>query len=124
MWQQLDRHPSSHSAATLARSAETSLADQINQMFEQDAIMEATHEKKLEDIMDAIMEATHEKKLEDIMVHFDCAVRLALGENNCTLELLFPGAGFWSERGGLPNIIVISTQNVLHHWSVSSPSQM
>ena len=108
MWQQLDRHPSSHSAATLARSAETSLADQINQMFEQDAIMEATHEKKLE----------------DIMVHFDCAVRLALGENNCTLELLFPGAGFWSERGGLPNIIVISTQNVLHHWSVSSPSQM
>ncbi|CAE7785864.1 unnamed protein product [Symbiodinium necroappetens] len=80
-----------------ARSAETSLADQINQMFEQDAIMEATHEKKLE----------------DIMVHFDCAVRLALGENNCTLELLFPGAGFWSERGGLPNIIVTSTQNVL-----------
>ena len=80
-----------------ARSAETSLADQINQMFEQDAIMEATHEKKLE----------------DIMVHFDCAVRLALGENNCTLELLFPGAGFCSESGGLPNIIVTSTQNVL-----------
>ena len=80
-----------------ARSAETSLADQINHMFEQDAIMEATHEKKLE----------------DIMVHFDCAVRLALGENNCTLEQLFPGAGFWSERGGLRNIIVTSTQNVL-----------
>ena len=80
-----------------ARSAETSLADQINQMFEQDAIMEATHEKKLE----------------DIMVHFDCAVRLALGENNCTLKQLFPGASFWSERGGLPNIIVTCTQNVL-----------
>ena len=80
-----------------ARSARTSLADQINQMFEQDAIMEATHEKKLE----------------DIMVHFDCAVRLALGENNCTLEQLFPGASFWSEGGGLPNIIVTSTQNDL-----------
>eukprot|EP00439_Symbiodinium_sp_Y106_P086386 s211_g32.t3 len=77
-----------------ARSAETSLADQINQIFEQDAIMEATHEKKLE----------------DIMVHFDCAVRLALGENNCTLKQLFPGASFWSERA---NIIVTCTQNVL-----------
>ncbi|CAE7870457.1 unnamed protein product [Symbiodinium sp. KB8] len=80
-----------------ARSAGTSLAEQIKQMFEQDVIMEATSEKKFE----------------DIMVHFDCAVRLALRENNCTLGLLFPGASFWPERVGLPNVIVTSTQNDL-----------
>ncbi|CAE7494500.1 unnamed protein product, partial [Symbiodinium microadriaticum] len=73
------------------------LVEQIKQMFEQDVIMEATSEKKFE----------------DIMVHFDCAVRLALRENNCTLGLLFPGASFWPERVGLPNVIVTSTQNDL-----------
>ena len=80
-----------------ARSAETSLADQINQMFEQDAVMEDTNEKKFE----------------DIMVHFDCAVRLALGKSKCTLEQLFHGASFRPTTSGLQSVVVTSTQNAL-----------
>ena len=80
-----------------ARSAETSFADQINQMFEQDAVMEDTNEKKFE----------------DIMVHFDCAVRLALGKSKCTLEQLFHGASFRPTTSGLQSVVVTSTQNAL-----------
>ena len=80
-----------------ARSDGTSLAGQINEMFEQDAVMEDANEKKFE----------------DIMVHFDCAVRLALGKSKCTLEQLFHGASFRPTTSGLQNVVVTSTQNVL-----------
>ncbi|CAJ1459045.1 unnamed protein product [Effrenium voratum] len=57
------------------------LANQIKKMFEEDAVIEAAHEKKFE----------------TVMLHFDAAVRLALEQESCTLEQLFPGANLKPE---------------------------
>ncbi|CAJ1343796.1 unnamed protein product [Effrenium voratum] len=57
------------------------LANQIKKMFEEDSVLETTHEKKFE----------------AVMLHFDAAVRLALEKESCTLEQLFPGANLKPE---------------------------
>ncbi|CAJ1457456.1 unnamed protein product [Effrenium voratum] len=64
-----------------AESHREPLANQIKKMFEEDAVIEATHEKKFE----------------TVMLHFDAAVRLALEQESCTLEQLFPGANLKPE---------------------------
>ncbi|CAJ1388713.1 unnamed protein product [Effrenium voratum] len=64
-----------------AESHREPLANQIKKMFEEDAVIEAAHEKKFE----------------TVMLHFDAAVRLALEQESCTLEQLFPGANLKPE---------------------------
>ncbi|CAJ1395189.1 unnamed protein product, partial [Effrenium voratum] len=66
------------------------LANQIKKMFEEDAVIEAAHEKKFE----------------TVMLHFDAAVRLALEQESCTLEQLFPGASLKPES--LREVLVLS----------------
>ncbi|CAJ1453784.1 unnamed protein product [Effrenium voratum] len=65
------------------------LANQIKKMFEEDSVLETTHEKKFE----------------AVMLHFDAAVRLALEKESCTLEQLFPGANLKPES--LPAVRVM-----------------
>ncbi|CAJ1359830.1 unnamed protein product, partial [Effrenium voratum] len=73
-----------------AESHREPLANQIKKMFEEDAVIEATHEKKFE----------------TVMLHFDAAVRLALEQESCTLEQLFPGASLKPES--LREVLVLS----------------
>ncbi|CAJ1385561.1 unnamed protein product [Effrenium voratum] len=73
-----------------AESHREPLANQIKKMFEEDAVIEAAHEKKFE----------------TVMLHFDAAVRLALEQESCTLEQLFPGASLKPES--LREVLVLS----------------
>ena len=66
------------------------LANQIKKMFEEDSVLETTHENKFE----------------AVMLHFDAAVRLALEKESCTLEQLFPGASLKPES--LREVLVLS----------------